>query len=214
LQVVPVAAVVWLLALGTSGFAAQPWADDGTIVRLTTSTDSVGIGTETPSERLEVNGNVKCDTLKLDNGVIDFGAKTITKGQWCLTFADHISYCSNYDRIYLAAYTQIQDDLEVFEDVTCDTVRCNGVVMNGWTLDAPDYVFEPGYNLRPLAELEQHVKQHKHLPDVPSAAQIKQNGLDVAQMNMALLKKVEELTLYVIQQQKQISELKAQMDVR
>jgi hypothetical protein len=111
--------------------------------------------------------------------------------------------------------------LEVFEDVTCDTVRCNGVVMNGWTLDAPDYVFEPGYKLRPLSEVEEHVKEHKHLPDVPSAAQIKQKGLDVSQMNMALLKKVEELTLYVIQQhkqvaeqQKQISELKAQIVVR
>jgi hypothetical protein len=104
--------------------------------------------------------------------------------------------------------------LEVFEDVTCDTVRCNGVVMNGWTLDAPDYVFEPGYRLRPVEQVEDYVRTHKHLPDVPSAAQIKEKGLDVAQMNMALLKKVEELTLYVIQQQKQISELKAQMDVR
>ncbi len=70
--------------------------------------------------------------------------------------------------------------------------------------DVADYVFEPDYKLTSLSEVETYTKEHKHLPEVPSASEIEQGGLDLAQMNLVLLKKVEELTLHVIQQQKQI----------
>lgn len=59
----------------------------------------------------------------------------------------------------------------------------------------------------PLKELEQYILQNKHLPDVPNQDEISKNGIDVYEMNAVLLKKVEELTLYVIEQQKQIDEL-------
>ena len=59
----------------------------------------------------------------------------------------------------------------------------------------------------PLKELEQYILQNKHLPDVPTQDEISKNGIDVYEMNAVLLKKVEELTLYVIEQQKQIVEL-------
>ena len=59
----------------------------------------------------------------------------------------------------------------------------------------------------PLKELEQYIIQNKHLPDVPTQDEISKDGMDVYEMNAVLLKKVEELTLYVIEQQKQIVEL-------
>ena len=59
----------------------------------------------------------------------------------------------------------------------------------------------------PLKELEQYILQNKHLPDVPTQNEISKDGIDVYEMNAILLKKVEELTLYVIEQQKQIVEL-------
>jgi len=65
----------------------------------------------------------------------------------------------------------------------------------------------PSYNLMPLKELEQYILQNKHLPDVPIQDEISKDGMDVYEMNAVLLKKVEELTLYVIEQQKQIVEL-------
>jgi hypothetical protein len=65
----------------------------------------------------------------------------------------------------------------------------------------------PNYNLMPLKELEQYIKQNKHLPNVPTQDEISKDGIDVYEMNAVLLKKVEELTLYVIEQQKQIVEL-------
>jgi len=65
----------------------------------------------------------------------------------------------------------------------------------------------PSYNLMPLKELEQYILKNKHLPDVPNQDEISKNGIDVYEMNAVLLKKVEEVTLYVIEQQKQIVEL-------
>ena len=65
----------------------------------------------------------------------------------------------------------------------------------------------PNYNIMPLKELEQYIKQNKHLPDVPTQDEISKDGMDVYEMNAILLKKVEELTLYVIEQQKQIEQL-------
>ena len=75
----------------------------------------------------------------------------------------------------------------------------------------PDYVFEPDYKLSTLEEIEEYVKTNKHLPEIPSAKQIETNGLDLAQMNLLLLKKMEEMTLHVIEQQKQIKELQSKI---
>lgn len=71
----------------------------------------------------------------------------------------------------------------------------------------PDYVFEPDYQLRDLDELQQFIETNKHLPEVPSAATMEEEGISVSEMNMLLLKKVEELTLYILQQEKRIEKL-------
>lgn len=71
----------------------------------------------------------------------------------------------------------------------------------------PDYVFEKDYQLLSLADLEKFIQQNKHLPDVPSAAEVEKEGLDVGANQAALLKKIEELTLYIIEQNKRIEKL-------
>jgi hypothetical protein len=73
--------------------------------------------------------------------------------------------------------------------------------------DWPDYVFYKSYSLKPLADIERFIKQNHHLPEVPSAAEVKQNGLDLGDNQATLLKKIEELTLYLIEQNKKIEEL-------
>ncbi|MGC3946368.1 MAG: hypothetical protein QM762_17920 [Chryseolinea sp.] len=85
-------------------------------------------------------------------------------------------------------------------------------VMNGYPAAIPDYVFEPDYKLMNLRELEQYLNSNKHLPEVPSAKEIEANGLQLGEMNLILLKKVEELTLHLIRQEKEISELKAKVN--
>jgi hypothetical protein len=76
---------------------------------------------------------------------------------------------------------------------------------------ASDYVFESNYKLRTLQEIETFVAQHKHLPEVPSAQEFKENGYKVGQMDDLLLRKVEELTLYAIELNKQVEALKAEL---
>ncbi len=78
---------------------------------------------------------------------------------------------------------------------------------DGTTLNVPDYVFEPHYNLMPIDQLANYVEQNKHLPNVPSQDQIKSGGLNMSQFQMRLLEKVEELTLYTVDQHTQISSL-------
>ncbi len=71
----------------------------------------------------------------------------------------------------------------------------------------PDYVFEEEYNLMSLNDLNNYIKTNKHLPGVPTEAQVKEEGMDLGEMNTILLKKIEELTLYIIEQNKRIEEL-------
>jgi hypothetical protein len=74
--------------------------------------------------------------------------------------------------------------------------------------DWADYVFDPSYKLMPLDKVESFIKENKHLPNVPSAEEMSKNGLDVTQTTAKLMEKVEELTLYIIQLQKEIQTIK------
>ncbi|CAD5340115.1 hypothetical protein [Flavobacterium bizetiae] len=75
----------------------------------------------------------------------------------------------------------------------------------------PDYVFEENYKITSLEYLEKFVKINKHLPEVPTAKEVAENGLELGEMNKTLLKKVEELTLYLIDQNKTLIEQKNQL---
>jgi len=77
------------------------------------------------------------------------------------------------------------------------------VTPGGW----PDYVFDKNHRLPTLAEVERFIQQHKHLPEVPSAATVEKSGVDLGDNQATLLKKIEELTLYIIDQNKRIEKL-------
>jgi len=81
------------------------------------------------------------------------------------------------------------------------TVRAQAFQVGTQNLNVPDYVFEPNYKLLPLKQLAMYVEKEKHLPEVPSAKEIKANGVDLSTFQMQLLKKVEELTLYTLEQE-------------
>ena len=92
------------------------------------------------------------------------------------------------------------------------TIQSKEVIVTTLATDWPDHVFEAEYKLTSLEELESYVKREKHLPGVPSANEIDEEGIKVGEMNALLLQKVEELTLYVIELEKQIKELKGGND--
>jgi hypothetical protein len=76
----------------------------------------------------------------------------------------------------------------------------------------PDYVFESGYTLPTLRQLEIYINENKHLPDVPSAQQIEKEGHELGEMDAILMKKIEELTLYMIDLEKENEELKKRLE--
>lgn len=96
--------------------------------------------------------------------------------------------------------------------ISADSIRINGgiktksveVTLTGW----PDYVFGDDYELISLKDVEEFINKNKHLPGIPSEKEVLSNGIELGNMNKLLLEKVEELTLYVIDLQKQVDELK------
>ena len=74
----------------------------------------------------------------------------------------------------------------------------------------PDYVFASNYNLPSLESVETYINEHGHLPEVPSAEVVEEEGIKLGEMNAVLLKKIEELTLYTLSQQKEIASLKGE----
>lgn len=97
--------------------------------------------------------------------------------------------------------------LYVQDGVLTSKVKVATVNGSNWS----DYVFAADYRLRPLAEVESFIAANRHLPEVPSACDVEDNGIDMADMSATLLKKIEELTLYTIDQQKQIDALRAEL---
>lgn len=99
-------------------------------------------------------------------------------------------------------------NLYVQNGILAEKVR---VAVNGTAYWA-DYVFEKDYRLRSLGEVEQFIAENKHLPEVPSACEVAEGGIDVAGMDATLLKKIEELTLYMIGQNKKLEAQQEQIE--
>jgi len=78
----------------------------------------------------------------------------------------------------------------------------------GWS----DFVFNDNYKKKSIPELEKYIKENKKLPDIPSASEVENNGIELGKMNAILLQKIEELTLYIVDQQKQIDDLKVKIN--
>lgn len=92
--------------------------------------------------------------------------------------------------------------LFVKDGIKTEKVKVEIAASNGWA----DYVFEKDYKLMPLNELETFISTNKHFPEVPTTEEAIANGIELKEMNILLLKKVEELTLYTIEQNKQLKE--------
>lgn len=91
--------------------------------------------------------------------------------------------------------------LAVSGKMICEEVRVK--LAGNW----PDYVFDNNYKLKPLNEVEQFIAQNKHLPNIPAAAEVEKNGMELGDMQKKMMEKIEELTLYIIEQNKRIAAL-------
>jgi len=195
------------LAIGDSQYG---FASAGGVLELYSATGSVRMYQTAGASEAQLLGYVA--TKEWTSG--SFAALNAAKpyGEWNFAGGDPTKYVDPEPKVGRDAKfggTGIATNgLHVNGNATVTGTINGKVVTNGISSsNVADYVFEPGYQLAPLSEVEAYTKAHKHLPEVPSAAEIETNGLDLAQMNLVLLKKVEELTLHTIELEKRVKVL-------
>jgi hypothetical protein len=183
---------------------------------------NVGIGTLTPTTRLEVVGSGS--VINVSNySDQDFGVTLSAPGA---ATKRTILGTSQPTRLSLGVGVN-NESLTVVNGGNVGigtTVPVQKLTVNGTvhatrvkvetTVPGPDYVFEKDYALPSLDQIKSYIDENKHLPEVPSAKEMEAKGIDVGEMNMLLLKKVEELTLYVIDLKEEMKQKDIQMQAQ
>ncbi|MFL9482856.1 hypothetical protein ACI6Q2_08750 [Chitinophagaceae bacterium LWZ2-11] len=191
---------------------------------------NVGIGTTDPQTKLNIlSGGQAAVRLEGNDPYIYSGLQFIDNGQnvsgkvkqWAIWAGrdggawasgmgfhryDAVNPCSGGSICDVSLFLHDNGNVGIGTTAPTDKLSVNGnirskkivVTQQGW----PDYVFDSSYTLAPLAQVEQFIKDNKHLPDVPSAKEVTDKGLDVGENQAVLLKKIEELTLYMIEMKK------------
>lgn len=182
--------------------------------RFNFQTGKVGIGNvSAPQATLHIkansgeNANIMLQTTdNTKDAAIIFRntSNTISVGSNNLMNFAATSYSFTTGKVGIGCINNMNDfALAVQGGVIC--AKMSVLDIDSW----PDFVFGNNYKLMNLYELEQYINTNQHLPDVPAAQEVSANGIDLGEMNAILLQKVEELTLHIIELQKQIDELKA-----
>lgn len=194
----------------------------------------VGIGTSLPMQKLHVvDGNILLSRQPSENpcslnGSILFGdvpSSAWPNGEWGIEYyngglnfwkvaadsssgANYCLFLKNDATVGIGTEVTHNYKLAVSGKILCEELKVK--LVDEW----PDYVFSPEHKLRSLEDLDLFIRQNNRLPDVPSAKEVEQNGISVGEMNAILLKKVEELTVYIISMQKEMEQLKAKVASR
>jgi len=190
----------------------------------------VGIGTKRPVSTLDVNGqvNLKADgqisssntnggaiRIKGLNNLLQIGTGNTNNDRNAYIQSRHSSntYPTAWGTLSLQPFG---GDIRIGSTTSTNNLRINGTVyakeVQVKTNVFPDYVFTDNYNLKSLNEVDNFIKTNGHLPGMPSAQEVIQNGMNLKEIQLKLVEKVEELTLHMIELKKENEKLKRQVN--
>ncbi len=168
---------------------------------------NVGIGNASPSKKLDVNGSIGAqDFIVVQNGgsyLVALNGQNHGYISGRNSSFQHKFYITSNGTSYLnggrvgIGTTSPDSKLTVKGNIHAEEVKVD------LSVPGPDYVFKEDYNLKSLKEVQNYIKEYGHLPNIPSAKEMEENGVQLGEMNMKLLEKIEELTLYVIELEKE-----------
>ena len=199
--------------------------------RMTILNDgNVGIGKTDPTEKLEVNGTIRANgsvILPIYNGFY-IGSTGNAGKRMRLDLNDHSVFFDYYPRLHIRTgngglesdVMTMTSDGNVGIGVTNPNpnykLEVNGTIrakeVKLCLTSGCDYVFADNYKLMNLNDLSNFIKTNKHLPEIAPATEMEAEGINLSEMNALLLKKVEELTLYIIQQQKMMDKINEKIE--
>lgn len=155
------------------------------------SNGNVGIGITSPQYKLDLNDQAaRCGGIYLNNADSYVGGFLAQQANAPITFHINNAMVMKITPNGKAYCTELEVKLPPF----------------------PDYVFDENYQLMSLGELESSIKKEKHLPGIPSAADIEENGIGIGMLQIKLMEKIEELTLYLIEANKEIKATKEKVE--
>jgi hypothetical protein len=186
-------------------------------VTVLSTNGNVGIGTTSPSAKLQVHGGGPGSKVLsiIENPISSGGAHFVSEGANNMKFQlqrtdteglvnTELSTAGNSFINAVTGNVGIGTTSPDAKLSVKGTIHTQEIKIDLLGAMVPDYVFEKSYSLPSLEEVKSYIDQNKHLPEVPSAKEMESNGVNLGEMNMLLLKKIEELTLYVIEQNKKL----------
>ena len=180
--------------------------ESGTYLTILDGSGNVGIGTTSPTFKLHTNSTGTNNVALFEStdayALLHLKDNTSTDSELIRRLGDKTGFYSGaVEHIKLDGTGNVGIGTATPESKLAvnGQIRATEVKVLTDVNSVPDFVFEPEYELRTLQETKEYITKNKHLPEIPSAAEIGENGIDLGDMNMRLLMKIEELTLYQIE---------------
>lgn len=213
---------LFVLTLSHSIVQATPgqWSANGSSIYY--NDGNIGLGTSSPAAKLHITGGSNTSIF----GDTGYNSNFIVQGESNFIFRtdrnndESLSYTAFQDytdgfimKVQSNGRVGIMTDNPQTELAVNGTILAKQIIVSTASGYWPDYVFSKDYKLKPLSEVESFIDQNGHLPNIPSASEIEESGQSLAELQRKQMEKIEELTLYLIQQEKEINQLKKLLSI-